>query len=285
MEEPKVEENEADKALRRAFRELEELPIPDEPILHEELLAYHLGELTEADAETLRERLVWDRTALACLREIQHPEALDIETPERGPAEIAEDWHAIQALLGSEADNHGSSEATRDDETPGVVHTSRLPWHRRVETFQRIAAVLALIVLGLGWRLERLEDRLDLQSEPAVNVALVPISPIDSAATHRKLAPLDRVVLPAQSDHVVLLLSYAGFDTFDRYHALLVHEPEGDSPRPFDLGTVTRAPEGGFTVYLSRPWIKDGAYELRLFGTKNQEESLLASYRFSVDAQ
>lgn len=289
MEEPKVEEDKveaimADSALHRAFRRLEDSPPAGEPIPRQELLAYHLGELSEDEAGALRARLVWDREALSYLRELGNPAEPDLETPERGPAEIDEDWQAIQSLVGR-ADDHAPSETPGNEKRPSPPLPSPFPWYRRVEIFRRIAAVLALMVLGLGWRLEVLDDRLASQSAPDADVALIPISPTESTTGRRNLSPMDRVLLPARSNHAVLLLSYAGFETFDSYRAVLFHESAQGPDQGFDLGTVARTPEGGFNIYLSRSWVRSGAYELRLFGSKKQEELQLASYRFTVDVQ
>ena len=275
-----------DPALRDAARQLAALPIHGEPLTPEELLAYHLGELPEMEAEGVRERLVWDDTALAHLQALRNPDDESHTSLNREETEIAEDWGALQNLIArSPSEDVGPQLKSLPDRSTRPLPGAWSGWIRSPRPFQLLAAGLACIVLGLGWKLELAERRIAELVEPSANPTIATLMPVEFPKATRDPLVDSTLRFPQGSRQTLLLLNYAGFEPFGSYRGSLLVGPsesgqEGAVVHHFDR--LERTADGGFHVILHREWIASGQYEFRLFGASDGVEEALASYRFVV---
>lgn len=245
-----------DAAIREALAE-ERAVLPGEHPDPEVLLAYHEGELSEAEAERVREHLV---ECDACTDVILDFAAFpDLEPPAEEdrltPAELRHDREALEARIGS---------------------GGRSWWSRAEYAALPAAAVFLLAALGLGiWGWQLRGNVVELEATVAElrapeSVELVTISDPDEVTRGG-----EPIVLQLDAEGLVVLsLPWSG-DGFSRYSIDLGAADDELSLRELE---VEEQVLGGFAVKLSRDLFEPGENVLELYGHREGERVLLARY-------
>lgn len=222
----------------------------------EELLAYHERQLTEPEAERLRDHLAG---CPECARVVLDFEAFpDLEPPGEEyrltPADVERERRALEARIEAR---------------------SRPVWQRH-QVLLPLAAALFLGALGLGvWGLA-LQDRLERATGPRGDVWIVAdLRP----ASEPVRGPEPTVRVPEWAGRAVLLLSLRPGQEHQAYRVDVV-SPNGGllvSDLP-----VRRAPDGLLAVELPPELLVPGELRLELSGSQRGTWERVAEYRVEL---
>lgn len=281
-----VAPNQVSEELRGTVRQLDEFQNARTPLAREVLLAYHLGELSESEAEAVRERIPWDDQALAYLATLRDPDIT--EESHRSESEIAEDWKTLEGLIASTAETAKDASRPKPDVARKVETLPRKGsphWLNRPMPFQLLAAGLTLVCFGLWWQLDQTQGRIRHLIEPRPNPVMVDLIPSQDLGSTRDPLPGIDLPLAKIDDTLVLVLNYTDFQPLDAYHGELLPIDGNARHSMYRFERLKRAEDGSFQIVLHRDWIVPGGYEIQLAGVSNGTEELLATYRFSVSAE
>ncbi len=253
-----------DRELEESFQALVEESREQlgEPPSSRELLAYHRDQLSVEDAERVRQHLAREPATrdrfLDLTAHVPGPDGPGHLTDE----DVAEDWEVIQRRLRLEPQ---SVETEAEPKAP-VVAFPASRW-RHVERFVAVAAVLAMVVLGV--QTFELSQRL---SAPRLDEASVRLLPDGT----RGGEPPIQVRVGEAGVHLEL----AVFDLapFDSYRLAIQDLGKSEDMAPRWTGEISRQSGDVFRISLPANFLPQGEYVFRLYGV-GEEEVLLASYR------
>jgi len=266
----------------RSLGEAVEAELVDHPS-PEQLLAYHRRELSETDAEALREHL-------ACCREcarvvLAAPEFFtppDEEPPALAP-ELAAVWEKLAAEIAAE------ESAPPPDPLPFKARREARPGRARAPRFSArntlAVAASALLAAGLAfaWGLARDRDAREL-ARPRFGV---PVASVQGAGASRSGespagAPpgaADFTFAPGQ-DVVLLALTPEEVPEQAAFRARIL-DPRGKVV--FEAADLhPQPPASTFNVELRRAFFSPGAWCIELFARVGSEESVIDSYTVLV---
>jgi hypothetical protein len=240
----------------------EALGMGDEHPEPEELLAYGASELPEDRASRIGAHLgICPDCAQVVLDLAAFPEVeLRAEGLGRTLEEERADWQAIQEQI----------------QTDIPLSTSRrrpsLTW------VHALAAVLALIVLGLSFWVAHLELRMRTASNLQANLYIRDLLP-GSGGGSRNKAPENMISVPAGLDYAVLVLALADFEPFPDYQIKIF---DSAGALRWSRAGMVRLPDGSFTLEVRKELLPSGPYQIQLYGVKARQQKLLATYSLQI---
>lgn len=248
---------------RTAFREVvergrERLGDPPTP---EELVAWSRGELSESEAERIRELLALYPDLAAALNESE--EAPDDEAPVLSRADLDADWELLQQRISPQ---HVSPHVAAER----VAHQPSFPWRWSTVVPALAALVFGALLVQSRFTVRALREQLNQPRENVERVMLLEsASRGPDAATPIALQPTTRYVvftLPVPDDV--------------RAGQLQVGMRNLDLPsRPVVWrGSVTRAGDGTFSIEVPRSFLTERSYAIHLY--LEGEAQPLATYTF-----
>lgn len=232
--------------IRDALQQIREsAPEAPEPTF-DELVAYREGRLPEEAEASLRERIVWSRTAVATL-----------------------------AAMGSAATDEESGPPVSEIELGAVrrlVRRDRQPmWSKNIAS---IAAALLLAVIGvatLGWyRAAEFEDQLESLRSPQPDIAIVELHSLLRSGDGQREKPIE-----VTTDRSTLFLMTT--DPSDEYSGYRVELVDGDNQLVWRYDDLSRSDDGVSTFFLPAGAFAAGMYEVRLVGLSGDSSVILES--------
>lgn len=227
----------------------------------DELIAFSLGRLSEADAERVREFMAANPD-LAAMYAAEVP-----EEPRPGEPgwvsdeEVAAGWNAIQKRI----------PPWKDKDVARVI-----PFRRQIPA--AFAAMLALVFGVLLYRAEQRVDRLEAElNRPLVTSEVVPLSPADGRRGPGDL-PTD-VTTDADAYHFELAIRRQPH--FANYRIDLVGR-EGTREVLWSKPHAQRGEDDTFTIIVPRRLLPAGSYELHVYGLDGSRADLLGRYPIDV---
>lgn len=238
----------------QANTEPSEHPTPDE------LLHYHVGEVSPEQRESIQDHLA---LCPECVRTV-----LDLDTfpnlPVPGPGErlsteeISVEWERFRKR----------AEQARSSSSWRTFRPSNLPW--------KLAAALLVVCLGLGIQMVRLQRQVGSLSRPRGGVELVDLSPVESRA-ERAEGEAQGFQPHPWADRLVLILNLVDIRSFPEYEVQIA---VADGHEVWRGRELRRTPEGTFALEVSRRFLPSGSYRIRLFGIGPQGATPVAEYSF-----
>lgn len=240
-------------------------PSPDQ------LADYAAGELSDEEAERIRDHLTWDRDSRRLVQDLaSFP---DIEPPSEeyriSDRQLQEDWRMLAAQVGLEESGDRPSKGPPSEGAARVL-PFRAPrsWLRVVEA---LAACFLLACLGLSFWVSELRRELAAPRTRVHTVQLIPVTePI------RDEAPEPTAAISPSADGVVWVLELAEPTPYPE-HSLDVIDAQGELIQ--SLRHVESNSERFFVVTVPPDFLPAGSYRLRLFGTDGDRRNLVAEYR------
>ncbi len=238
-----------DAAIREALAEERAAP-PGEHPDPEVLLAYHEGELSEDEAEGVREHVAACEACADVILDFAAFPALEPPSEEDRltPAELRHDREALEARIGA----------------------GRHPWWSRSEyAALPAAAVFLLAALGLGiWGWQLRGNVMELQEASSVElVTLSEVSEVDRGG--------QPTVVHLDAEGPVVFFLPRPSAGLARYSLDLRTPDDGLALRELE---VEEQDLGGFAVRLPRDLFEPGENVLELYGHREGERVLLAQY-------
>ncbi|MCP4660367.1 MAG: hypothetical protein GY856_33620 [bacterium] len=240
-------------------------PSPDE------LADYTAGELSEAEAERIRDHLTWDGESRRVVQDLASFPDLDPPSEEYriSDQQLQEDWRTLAAQVGLEE----SGDRPRKEPSPEEA-AKLLPFRvppSRLRVSQALAACFLLACLGLSFWVFQLRREL---TAPRTRVHTVQLIPVTEPVRDEPAVPAAAV--SPSADGVVWVLELAEPTPY-REHSIDVVDDQGELIR--SLHPVESNSERFFVVTVPPDYLPAGHYLLRLFGSDGDRRSLVAEYR------
>lgn len=261
-------------------------------------VAYHGGELPQAQAEGLRDHLTVCPECADLLLDLDafpqlEPRIGEDENAEKRYDEIAaQDWRAIQARVGESRPQDPPSRSTVSHEPRAAPATEGRPGPPRFLSSALAASVL--VALALSFWVVSLSRRL-ADPPPRGDSAVFDLVPVDLAL--RGGATQEEVIAFAPwMEEVVLLLNVGNVGDvgnvsnvgdappYPSYRVTLLAIPnQGGAQAESEAEVWTGdglhlSPQGTVNVTLPRPWLRPGSYRIELSGGTGEEAQVLATY-------
>lgn len=245
------------------------------------LIAYHRDELTEAEADGVREHVV---DCESCLQTVltmgEMEEDLRVAEPVEDPAML----RSLERLRQRRTEERGGQAA-------GVEAPAARPW--RVEPPAPPVAVpaarrggvghgwaqaaLVLLCVGLGGLSMSQRQEIERLSRPVGNFESIRFS------VGSNLRGADRVRLGRESGGLQVVIRIGVEVEHESYRAELVAK-DGESAG--SLSGLGLEPGGALRLFFPRRGLQTGAYVLEIFGvTESGAETLLDTLRFQVEVE
>lgn len=245
----------------------------------DELIAYHTGELAEADERRIQDHLV---TCRDCLEHLLELDAFTGSGTESGPE--GRTGGAAEAAAGAGAADFETAAAWRALRSRLPAGPSRVPRRAAVLAASLAVAVVGLAVVALDQRREvgELSRRVAELSQPQPGAAIVDLYP--ASALRSEGAPREAFELPA-AGYTTLILNLPQNLTesagSDRYSVEILDAGggllwSGGALEPTRFGTLRLGLPGGF--------LPAGGHSLRLYRLDGEQRRPVESYPIRVPA-
>jgi hypothetical protein len=243
-----------------------------EPPTAETLVAYKRGELSEEQAEHVREWLV-TYPELARMVAEPFPAAAEPGDPDfLSEDELDTRWNALQARM----------------ERPSNV-VAYAPAEGRVLQFWRagaaLAAALAMVFGALTWSAETRASKAETQAGKLAKQLTLP----RVISEEQLLLPDGRrggndpaAVLTTAGDSFLLVAPLLGEKHFESYRIELISAATGDSQPLWVSSSLQPRQEGTFEILVPREFLVAGKYRLELYGLAGAEQEHLNSFTIRV---
>lgn len=226
----------------------------------EELLDYHLGDLSPEDRERIQDHLV---LCQECSRTVLDLDAFPDVEPAReedrlSDFELAAEWRRFRERTGAKPVRRAAS--------------SRLPY--------ALAAALLLAAIGLSLWTARLLERVRELSGPRADVHVADLVPLGIGVRGPEAA--EEVRVPDWAGRVLLILNLAGAKPYPEYE-IRVLDPSGSEV--WSLRGVRPGPDGTFALEAPADLLGGGAHEIRLLGLGARGAEPVARYGVRLEPE
>lgn len=251
-------------AVAETRKGLQEHPSP------EALMTYQRDKLFGSSSSCLHLHLTYCPLCTTAILDMEAFPDVELRRKELDPEAVRERaWQAISISL-------GISEGADEDHSPEVQSPNASG--NGVRLVQLLVAALLLAVIGLSSSVVHLRMRVTVLSEPQANIFVYDLLAVEEGELRDPEAG-DSVVIPPGMDRVVLILNVGDVRPYEEHWVEILDW--GGSVLWHRRGLV-RAPEGSFSIGLTRDLLPAGQYRLGLYGLVGDETSLLATYVIRV---
>jgi hypothetical protein len=231
-----------------------------EPPPFEVLLAYSRGELSEVDAEPVRDWLVCNpKVARALVQPFPDDGAKLGDDAFLSHAELENAWGSLQARL------HGASSEVG-------------PASRRLKFPERWLAVAAAGVLVFGGLFWQSENRVrQLEGELHTPRVLHAPQTVYPDATRRG-TPAESTLIVADEEDVLLELKLSDASRFEEYRLHIADARTVPTRSLWKSAPAAADDEGSISMLIPRRYLGLGRYRIGVYGVKGGREELLDTY-------
>jgi hypothetical protein len=229
----------------------------------EDLLAYHSGQVSDEEADRVREHLALCPTCCDLLLAMESFREFEGETSAEEAAEKAAIWRRLKESISQE----------KTWLAAGLSPCSRVPYFRRAAIPWALAASLFLAVLGLSAHVASLQKQVkDLSAGPKV-VTLVDLLPEGERV---RGAETGEIQISKDTPEVVLILNLVDSRPFRSYKVALMD----NAKTIWETAELRPAPDGYFALSVPREGLPADSRRLQvdLYGQADGQEELVATY-------
>lgn len=225
------------------------------------LLSYHEGALPAADRERVQEHLAHCPSCARVVLDFQTFPEVKLMDPELAldERETGAAWQRLRQALPPAA-RPAPRRRLR-------FATPQMGW--------ALAAGLLVATVGLSFWVVQLRSEL---ARPRLNLYLADLVP-PAASIERTEGSEQRLAVPPEADHLLLLLNLADPRTYPEYEAEILGAGGG---RVWRRRGLARSPDGHFTLELPRGFLPAGSYRLRLYGLAGGRREPVVDYDFGI---
>jgi hypothetical protein len=245
------------------------------------LLAYHADELSETEADSVREHVV---ECDECLEAVLDMASCEEELASGGEVEGApeEKWAEFQAMLGAAPDAPSPvmvpppEPATAE---PPTIPRVRPPAGSTPWPHQWALAAMMLLSLGLTAFFAHQRGRLQESRTPRANPLIVSL--VSEQDPEFRDASSEAVPASSSLSDLTVVLTPPDAPAFPEYRVLVF---SAGSHEPLHAVDGLEPQEGG-VIQVFLPALPVAGYRLDLFGLEEGKEELLGTYRLRLEAR